>query len=97
MEEPKHLCVKRRGLRGSITKLTEKVQEALTAELETVNMKSVSESRRILVSTTTEQLKMKLQQIIELDGAIAKPIEGKKNWRLKYATQTLIRVVENRI
>ena len=78
MEEPKRLRVKWRGLRGSITKLTEKVQEALTTELETVNMESVSESRRILVSTTTEQLKMKLQQIIELDGAIAKTIEGEE-------------------
>ena len=78
MEEPKRLRVKRRGLKGSITKLTGKVHEALSAELETVNMESVPESRRILVSTTTEQLKTKLQQVVELDGAIARTIEGEE-------------------
>ena len=66
---------KRRGLKGSITKLTGKVQEALTAELETVNTDSVPESRRLLVSTTVEQLKSKLAQINELDEAIAKTIQ----------------------
>ena len=75
MEEHKRLRVKRCGLKGSITKMTEKVHEALSAELETVNMESISESRRILVSTTTEQLRTKLKQIIELDGAIARTID----------------------
>ena len=75
MEESQCLCVKRRGLKGSITKLTGKVQEALTAELETVNRDSIPESRKLLVSTAIAQLKSKLEQIIELDGAIAKTIQ----------------------
>jgi len=44
-------------------------------ELETVNTDSVPESRRLLVSTTVEQLKSKLAQINELDKAIAKTIQ----------------------
>ena len=73
IEEPTRLRVKQRGLKGSITKLTGKIQEALTAELETVNTNSVPESSlRLLVSTTVEQLKSKLAQINELDEAIAK-------------------------
>ena len=50
-------------------------REAPSAELETVNIESIPKSRRILLSTTTEQLKEKLPQIIELDGAIAKTIQ----------------------
>ena len=50
MEDAQRLRVKRRGLKGSITKLTGKVQEALTTELETVNAESVPESRSILIS-----------------------------------------------
>jgi len=75
MEEPTRLHVKRHGLKGSITKLMGKIQEALTAELETVNTDSVPESRRLLVSTTVKQLKSKLAQINELDEAIAKTIQ----------------------
>ena len=75
MEEVKRLCVKWCGLKETIMKLTEKVQEALTTELETVNIESIPESQKILVSTTTEQLKEKLQQIIELDGRISKIIQ----------------------
>ena len=58
--------------------MTEKVHETLSAKLETVNMESISESRRILVSTTTEQLRTNLQQVIELDGAIARTIDGEE-------------------
>ena len=75
MEDAQRLRVKRRGLKGSITKLTGKVQEALITELETVNAESVPESRRILISTTIDQLKFKLAQINELDEAIAKTIQ----------------------
>jgi len=75
MEDAQRLRVKRRGLKGSITKLTGKVQEALTTELETVNAESVPESRRILISPTIDQLKFKLVQINELDEAIAKTIQ----------------------
>ena len=89
MEEHKHLSMKQRGLKGSIAKLTEKVHEALIAKLETVNMESISESRRILVSTTTKQLRTKLQQVIKLDGAIARTIEGEEELEAEYAMQTL--------
>ena len=72
MAEGQCLRVKRCGLKGSITKLMEKVEEALTAELETMSTESIHESRRVPVSTTVEQLKSKLAQITELDEAIAK-------------------------
>ena len=74
MAEGQRLHVKSCGLKGSLTKLTGKVEEALSAELETVSTESVPESRRVLVSTTVEQLKSKLAQITELDEAIAKTI-----------------------
>ena len=91
MEEVKRLRVKWCGLKGSIMQLREKVQEALTTELETVNSESVLESWRILVFMSTEQLKLKLQQIIELDGAIAKAIQEDRNiwfWHLSERSTT---------
>ena len=75
MEEAKRLRVKRRALKGSITKLSGKVQGELAAKLETVNVETVPEARRILVSTTVDQLKSKLKQIIELDDAIVNTIQ----------------------
>ena len=75
MDEAQCLHVEWRGFRGNVTKLTGKVQDALTAELETVNKESVPESRRIQMSTTVEQLKSKLAQIIVLDEGIAKAIQ----------------------
>ena len=74
MAESQRLRVKRHSLKGSITKLTGKLKEALTAELETVSTESVPESRRVLVSTIVEQLKSKLVQITKLNEAIAKTI-----------------------
>ena len=59
MEEIQRLRVKQRSLKGSITKLLAKVDEALTTELERVSVESTPESRRILVVTTVEQLKVK--------------------------------------
>ena len=56
-------------------KLTGKVEEALTAELETLSTESVPESRRVLMSTTVEQLKSKLAQTTDLDEATAKTIQ----------------------
>jgi len=75
MEEIQRLRVKRRGLKGSITKLLSKVEEALTAELETVNVDSTMESKRILVATTVEQLRMKLEQVVKFDNSIADLIQ----------------------
>lgn len=84
MEEAQRLRVKRRGLRGSITKLMGKVEGVFTTELETVNTESVPESRRILASTTVEQLKSKLAQIAELDEAIAKTIQGEEELETEF-------------
>ena len=75
MEEIQQLCVKRCGFKGSVTKLLAKVDEALTAELETVNVESTSEARRVLVVTTVKQLRMKHEQIGELDNSIAERIQ----------------------
>ena len=75
MEEIQRLRVKRRGLKGSITKLLAKVDEALTAELERVSVESTPELRRILVATTVEQLRVKHEQIIKLDSTIAEMIQ----------------------
>jgi len=60
MEESKCLHVKQHCIKESFMKHTKKVQEALAAKLETVNMDSILETRVILVSTTTEQLQFKL-------------------------------------
>ena len=70
--------MKRRGLRGSVTKLIGKVEDVSTTELEIVNTESVPESRRILASTTVEQMKTKFPHIAELDEAIAKMIQGEE-------------------
>ena len=70
MEEALRLCVKRRGLKGSINKLMGKVEQVLSADLETVNAESVTEPQRVTVTTTIDQLKTKLKQIIVLDNAI---------------------------
>ena len=45
MEEIQQLCVKRRGLKGSIMKLLAKVDEAVTAEL-----KKVQDLRLLVIS-----------------------------------------------
>jgi len=65
------------------TKLTRKVEEALTTELETMNTESVPESRRILASTIVEHVKAKLTQIAELDEAIAKMIQGEEELEME--------------
>ena len=78
MDKAQHLRVKWRGLKGSITKLMGKVEDAFTAELEIVNSESVPESQRILAFTTVEQLKTKLAHIAKLDEAIAKTIQGEE-------------------
>ena len=74
MEEALCLRVKRRGLKGSITKLMGKVEQALSADLETVNAESVTEAQRVTITTTINQLKTKLKQIIVLDNAIIEVI-----------------------
>jgi len=86
MDEARCLRVKRCGLRGSVTKLMGKVEDAFTTELEIVNTESVLESRRILASTIVEQLKTKLSHTAELDEAIAKTIQGEKKLETEIVT-----------
>ena len=44
-------------------------------ELEAVSIESTPESKRILVATTIEQLRMKLDQVTKLDNSIADSIQ----------------------
>ena len=76
MDEAQRLQAKRRGLRGSVTKLLAKVDNILSGELATTNLSSTPESRRLLASTTATQLMAKKNQITQLDDAIVATIEG---------------------
>ena len=79
MEEVQRLRVKRRGLKGSITKLLSKVDEALNVLLEAVSIESTLESKRILVATTIEQLRMKLDLVTKLDNSMQIQFRWKMN------------------
>ena len=59
MDEAQRLRIKRRGLKGSVTKLLAKANDILSVELETVNLNSTSQSRKLLASTTVMQLTVK--------------------------------------
>ena len=59
-----------------------KVKEALTAELETVN---IPKAKRVTISTTTEQLKLKLSQITE--GIARKKMSQKKKYAMLTPTK----------
>ena len=74
MEEVKRLRVKRRSCRASITKLLAKVQDATSCELNTLNPETVTESRRLAVTTTLGQLKTKRDLLIKLDSDICDTI-----------------------
>jgi len=75
MAEVQRNRVKRRGLKGSVTKLLAKVEDILSAELETVNLNSTPEFWRLLAATTATQLTAKKSQIERLDDAIVEAIE----------------------
>ena len=75
MDENQCLHSKRRGLKGSVTKLTAKVEDIISTELESISKESVTESRKLMASTTLAQLRAKRDQIAELDAAIAARIE----------------------
>lgn len=75
MEKALRLRVKRRGLKGSITKLMGKVEQGLSADLQIVNAESVIEAQRVTITTTIDQLKTKLKKIIVLDNVISEAIQ----------------------
>ena len=75
MDEAQRLWIKRRGLKGSVTKLLAKANDILSVELETVNLNSTSQARRLLASTTVTQLTAKKGQIERLDDTIADAIQ----------------------
>ena len=52
----------------------------ISADLESVSTKSVSESRKVLAETTLMQLKVKKEQVMELDTAIAAKIDSEQEF-----------------
>ena len=76
MDENQRLRTKRRGIKASVMKLIAKVETMISADLESVSTKSVSESQKVLAETTLTQLKVKKDQIMELDTAIAAKIDS---------------------
>jgi len=80
MDESQRLRTKRRGIKASVTKLIAKVETMISADLESVSTKSVSESRKVLAETTLMQLKVKKEQVMELDTAIAAKIDSEQEF-----------------
>ena len=98
MDEVQRHRVKRRGLKGSVTKLLTKVEDMLSAELETIHLDSTLESRRLLVSTTVAQLTAKMDQIKTLDEAIVATIQDKEELETKVCdADTYLTTLEERI
>jgi len=75
MDENQRLHSKRQGLKGSVTKLTAKVEDIISTDLESISEESITESRKLMASTTLAQLRAKRDQIARLDTAIAARIE----------------------
>ena len=75
MDENQRIHSKRRGLKGSVTKLTAKVEDIIFTDLGSISNESVTESRKLMASTTLAQLQAKRDQVVELDTAIAAKIE----------------------
>ena len=80
MDETQCLYTKCRGIKASVTKLIAKVETMISADLESVSTKSVSESRKLLAETTLTQLKVKKEQVMELDTAIAAKIDSEQEF-----------------
>ena len=76
MDESQRLRTKCQGIKASVTKLIAKVETVISANLESVSTKSVSESWKVLAETTLTQLKVKKDQVMELDTSIAVKIDG---------------------
>ena len=75
MDENQRLHSKQQGSKGSVTKLTAKVEDIISTDLESISNESVTEFRKLMASTTLAQLRAKCDQIAELDAAIAARIE----------------------
>ena len=60
-----------------------------------MNAESVTEAQRVTITTTMDQLKMKLKQIIALDNAIGEAIQDKGELKLRYVTRTPIKLAWN--
>ena len=71
MDESQRILAKRRGLKSSVTKLLGKIEDMTSVEIEHVSSESVTESRRLTITTILAQIRAKRDQISELDTAIA--------------------------
>ena len=98
MDEVQRHRVKRRGLKGSVTKLLSKVEDVFSKELEAVNIDSIQESQRILVSTTVTQLNTKVDQIKRLDESIVASIQTEEELEIEVCdADTYLTTLEERI
>ena len=98
MDEAQRHQVKRRGLKGSVTKLFSKVEDMLSTELEAVNIDSTQESQRILVSPTVTQLNAKIEQIKRLDELNVASIQTEEELETEVCdADTYLTTLEERI
>ena len=70
MDESQRILAKQRGLKSSVTKLLGKIEDMTSVEIEHVSSESVTESRRLTVTTILTQIRGKRDQISGLDIAI---------------------------
>ena len=98
MDEVQRLRMKRRSCKASITKLLAKVEDTTLIELNTINSETVTESRRLAVTTTLGHLKTKRDLIIKLDSDICDTIQTKEELETELNdTDTYLAELEERI
>ena len=98
MDEVQRLRVKRRSCKASITKLLAKVEDTTLIELNTINSETVTESRRLAVTTTLGHLKTKRDLIIRLDSDICDTIQTEEELETELNdTDTYLTELEERI
>ena len=98
MDEVQRHQVKRRRLKGNVTKLLSKVEDVLSTEPEAVNIDSTQKSQRILVSTTVTQLNANIDQIKRLDELIVSGIQTEEELETEVCdADTYLTTLEERI
>ena len=75
-EDTQCLCVKRWSCKACITKLLTKVDKATSCKLSVINSEVVTDSRRLVFTTTLAQLKVKKDVISELNDNISAAIKN---------------------
>ena len=66
---------------GQHNKLLTKEEDMLCTDLEGVSTESVPEGKKLLAETMLTQLKVKKEQVVELDIAIADKIKGDQEFK----------------